>query len=89
MKEQPTDFTGVFLVAISDSWFALFVVTSKTNELWPSTMIFAAHNVIIAAGLLWYVVALAAARTNSNHTNLNEGFEENKSQQQYGLNKPE
>jgi branched-chain amino acid transport system substrate-binding protein len=80
---------GIFLVVISDSWFALFVVTSMTNELWPSTMIFAAHNVIIAAGLLWYVVALAAARANSNHTNLNEGFEENKSQQQYGLNKPE
>jgi branched-chain amino acid transport system substrate-binding protein len=80
---------GIFLVAISDSWFALFVVTSMTNELWPSTMIFAAHNVIIAAGLLWYVVALAAARANSNHTNLNEIFEENKLQQQYGLNKPE
>ena len=60
-----------------------------TNELWPSTMIFAAHNVIIAAGLLWYVVALGAARANSNHTNLNESFEESKSQQQYGLNKPE
>ena len=42
---------GIFLVAISDSWFALFVVTSMTNELWPSTMIFPAHNVIIAAGL--------------------------------------
>jgi branched-chain amino acid transport system substrate-binding protein len=82
--------TGIFLVAISDSWFALFVVTSMTNELWPSTMIFAAHNVIIAAGLLWYVVAsAAAARTNSNHTNLNESFEENKSQQKYDLNKPE
>ncbi len=80
---------GIFLVAISDSWFALFVVTSMTTELWPSTMIFAAHNVIIAAGLLWYVVALAAARANSNHTNLNEGFEENKSQQQYGLNTSE
>lgn len=80
---------GIFLVAISDSWFALFVVTSMTNELWPSTMIFAAHNVIIAAGLLWYVVASAAARANSNHTNLNESFEENNSQQKYGLNKPE
>ena len=52
-----------------DSWFALFVVTSMTNELWPSTMIFAAHNVIIAAGLLWTVVSLAAARANPNLTN--------------------
>ena len=92
-KKEPHWFTpwifksaGIFLVVIADSWFALFVVTSMTNELWPSTMIFAAHNVIIAAGLLWTVVALAAARTNPNLTNSDSpNFEEN-SAQQYDIN---
>ena len=74
-KKEPQWFTpwifksaGIFLVVISDSWFALFVVTSMTNELWPSAMIFAAHNVIIAAGLLWYVVSLATSRTDTTFT---------------------
>ena len=92
-KREPHWFTpwifksaGIFLVVIADSWFALFVVTSMTNELWPSTMIFAAHNVIIAAGLLWTVVSLAAARTNPNLTNSDSpNFEEN-SAQQYDIN---
>ena len=77
---------GIFLVAISDSWFALFVVTSMTNELWPSTMIFSAHNVIIAAGLLWYVVALASARANPKIPNShNPSFAES-TVQHYGIN---
>ena len=84
-KKEPRWFTpwifksaGIFLVAISDSWFALFVVTSITNELWPSAMIFAAHNVIIAAGLLWYTVSLSTARTNSTFNNSdNSDFADN------------
>jgi branched-chain amino acid transport system substrate-binding protein len=92
-KKEPHWFTpwifksaGILLVAIADSWFALFVVTSMTNELWPSTMIFAAHNVIIAAGLLWTVVSLAAARTNPNLTNSDTPNFEESSAQQYDIN---
>ena len=78
---------GIFLVAISDSWFALFVVTSMTNELWPSTMIFAAHNVIIAAGLLWTVVALGLSSCKSeNLTNSDSPNFEESSAQHYGIN---
>ena len=77
---------GIFLVAISDSWFALFVVTSMTNELWPSTMIFAAHNVIIAAGLLWYVVALASARANPKIPNSDSPSVAESNVQHYGIN---
>jgi len=47
--------SGILLLAIADSWFALFVVTSLTNELWPSAMIVSSHSVIVAAGLLWYI----------------------------------
>lgn len=78
-RKEPQWFTpwvcksaGIFLVAISDSWFALFVVTSLTNELWPSAMIFAAHNVIIAAGLLWYVKYLATPNDARSHTIVNQ-----------------
>ena len=92
-KKEPHWFTpwifksaGIFLIVIADSWFALFVVTSMTNELWPSTMIFAAHNVIIAAGLLWTVVSLAAARTNPNLTNSDSPNFEESSARQYDIN---
>ncbi|HEY5630838.1 MAG TPA: penicillin-binding protein activator, partial [Nitrososphaeraceae archaeon] len=78
-RKEPQWFTpwicksaGILLVVIADSWFQLFVVTSLTNELWPSAMIFAASRVIIAAGLLWSIVYLitppprTAANRNTN-----------------------
>ena len=72
-RKQPQWFTpwicksaGILLVVIADSWFELFVVTSLTNELWPSAMIFAASRVIIAAGLLWSIVYLVTPRTTTN-----------------------
>jgi branched-chain amino acid transport system substrate-binding protein len=72
-RKEPQWFTpwicksaGILLVVIADSWFALFVVTSLTNELWPSAMIFAASRVIIAAGLLWSIVYLVTQQTTVN-----------------------
>ena len=58
---------GILLVVIGDSWFQLFVVTSLTTELWPSSMIFAASRVIIAAGLLWSIVNFVPQRTAAIH----------------------
>ena len=46
---------GIFLIAISDSWFALVVITSLGNQLWLSAIFFAAHYLVIAGGLLWYI----------------------------------
>ena len=46
---------GIFLLAVADSWFAFFIVTSLTGELWPSAIVISAHSIIIAAGLLWYM----------------------------------
>lgn len=61
-RKEPIWFTpwvckaaGIFLLAVADSWFAFFVVTSLTGELWPSAIVISAHSVIIAAGLLWYM----------------------------------
>src|SRR5690242_19451403 len=73
-RKEPQWFTpwicksaGILLVVIADIWFQLFVVTSLTNELWPSAMIFAASRVIIAAGLLWSIVYLVTSRKTATH----------------------
>lgn len=61
-RKEPLWFTpwvcksaGIFLIALSDSWFAFFVITSLTTDLWPSALIIASHNLILAGGLLWYI----------------------------------
>jgi hypothetical protein len=82
-KKEPQWFTpwifksaGILLVVIADSWFELFVVTSLTNELWPSTMIVAASRVIIAAGLLWSIIYLVTPHTTVNkNTNSSNNFD--------------
>ena len=51
---------GIFLMALSDSWFAPIILTSLVNQLWLSSLFFAAHYLVIAAGLLWYIKFLAA-----------------------------
>ncbi|HEY7570159.1 MAG TPA: ABC transporter substrate-binding protein [Nitrososphaeraceae archaeon] len=67
---------GILLVVIGDSWFQLFVVTSLTTELWPSSMIFAASRVIIAAGLLWSIINFVPQRTGTNNnTNSSNDFD--------------
>ncbi|HEY9387690.1 MAG TPA: penicillin-binding protein activator [Nitrososphaeraceae archaeon] len=82
-RKEPQWFTpwicksaGIFLVVIADSWFALFVVTSLTNELWPSAMIFAASRLIVAAGLLWSIVYLVTPHTTVNgNTDFSNNFD--------------
>ena len=56
---------GIFLVAISDSWFALVVVTSLLNQFWLSALFFASHYIIISAGLLWYITFLIRDKDSS------------------------
>ena len=66
-RKEPLWFTpwicesaGIFLMALSDSWFAPIILTSLVNQLWLSSLFFAAHYLVIAAGLLWYIKFLAA-----------------------------
>ena len=61
-RKEPIWFTpwiceclGLFLMAISDSWFAVVVLISILEQFWLSATFFAAHYLVIAAGLLWYV----------------------------------
>ena len=75
---------GIFLIAVSDSWFAVIVLTSLVEQLWLSALFFAAHFLVMAAGLLWYIKLLIPSATKHEvyhsdevvttvaHTNLTE-----------------
>ena len=72
-RNEPVWFTpwlfesaGIFLMAISDSWFALIVVTSLLNQFWLSALFFASHYIIISAGLLWYITYLIREKKSTN-----------------------
>ncbi|MGB6674502.1 MAG: hypothetical protein WBE34_18895, partial [Candidatus Nitrosopolaris sp.] len=54
---------GIFLIVVSDSWFALIVLTSLVEQLWLSALFFAAHFLVMAAGLLWYIKMLIPSST--------------------------
>ncbi|MGC1931897.1 MAG: hypothetical protein WA667_23245 [Candidatus Nitrosopolaris sp.] len=57
-----------FLIAISDSWFALIVLTSLVEQLWLSALFFAALFLLMAAGLLWYIkFIIPSASTHKIH----------------------
>jgi ABC-type branched-subunit amino acid transport system substrate-binding protein len=59
---------GIFLIVVSDSWFALIVLTSLVEQLWLSSLFFAAHFLVMAAGLLWYIkMLLPSATTQEVH----------------------
>ena len=74
-RKEPLWFTpwiceslGLFLIAISDSWFAVVVLTSIVEQFWLSSIFFAAHYLVIAAGLLWYVkFLLTHGQPNETH----------------------
>src|SRR5918911_2904656 len=74
-RKEPLWFTpwiceslGLFLIAISESWFAVVVLTSIVEQFWLSSIFFAAHYLVIAAGLLWYVkFLLTHSQSNDTH----------------------
>ena len=59
---------GLFLVAVSDSWFALVVLTSLVEQLWLSSLFFAAHFLVMAAGLVWYIKFLVLPSSQTEKT---------------------
>lgn len=55
-RKEPLWFTpwiyesaGIFLMALADSWFAPIILTSLVNQLWLSSLFFAAHYLVTAA----------------------------------------
>jgi ABC-type branched-subunit amino acid transport system substrate-binding protein len=81
-RKEPLWFTpwiceslGIFLIAISDSWFAVVVLTSILEQFWLSAVFFAAHYLVIAAGLLWYVKFLLTHSQPSDERRRSEQME--------------
>src|SRR5919199_1174583 len=81
-RKEPLWFTpwiceslGLFLIAISDSWFAVVVLTSILEQFWLSAVFFAAHYLVIAAGLLWYVKFLLTGSQPSDERLTSEQIE--------------
>jgi len=81
-RKEPLWFTpwiceslGLFLIAISDSWFAVVVLTSIVEQFWLSAIFFAAHYLVIAAGLLWYVKFLLTHSQPSDKHRTSEQIE--------------
>ena len=81
-RKEPLWFTpwiceslGLFLIAISDSWFAVVVLTSILEQFWLSSIFFAAHYLVIAAGLLWYVKFLLTHSQPSDERSTSEQIE--------------
>ena len=50
---------GILLMAMSDSWFVPVILTSLVNQLWISSLFFAAHYLVIAGGLFWFLTSYA------------------------------
>jgi len=81
-RKEPLWFTpwiceslGLFLMAISDSWFAVVVLISALEQFWLSATFFAAHYLVIAAGLLWYVKFLLTHSQPSDEYRRSEQIE--------------
>ena len=81
-RKEPLWFTpwiceslGLFLMAISDSWFAVVVLISVLEQFWLSATFFAAHYLVIAAGLLWYVKFLLTQSQPSDDHRRSEQME--------------
>ena len=81
-RKEPLWFTpwicetlGLFLMAISDSWFAVVVLISILEQFWLSATFFAAHYLVIAAGLLWYVKFLLTQSQPSDDHRRSEQME--------------
>jgi branched-chain amino acid transport system substrate-binding protein len=69
---------GIFLIAVSDSWFALIIpFSSLADQCWIPALFFSAHFLVVAAGLFWYIKLLFPHATTrkfskKTHTSLIE-----------------
>jgi ABC-type branched-subunit amino acid transport system substrate-binding protein len=61
---------GLLLIALSDSWFALVVLTSLTEQFWLSSLFFAAHFLVMAAGLVWYITFIVLPSSQTEETTI-------------------
>lgn len=51
-----TELVGLLAIVVGDSWFAIIVLTSFVEQLWISFLLLSAHYLLIAGGLVWYMM---------------------------------
>ena len=61
---------GLLLIALSDSWFALVVLTSLTEQFWLSSLFFALIFLLWLAGLVWYIKFIILPSSQTEETTI-------------------
>jgi ABC-type branched-subunit amino acid transport system substrate-binding protein len=75
---------SLFCIVITDSWFAFIILSGLYEQVWLSSMFFAAEYLILAGGLLWFNKFLAiyknqgtasTTNTSQDHLKITDGFQ--------------
>ena len=75
---------SLFCIVITDSWFAFIILSGLYEQVWLSSMFFAAEYLILAGGLLWFNKFLAiyknqgtasATNTSQDHLKITDSFQ--------------
>jgi branched-chain amino acid transport system substrate-binding protein len=74
---------SLFCIVITDSWFALIIISGLYEQVWLSSMFFGAEYLILAGGLLWFNKFLAISNnqgpasasntTSQDHLKITDG----------------
>src|SRR5215210_396895 len=74
---------SLFCIVITDSWFALIILSGLYEQVWLSSMFFGAEYLILAGGLLWFNKFLAisnnqgtasSSNTSQDHLKITDGL---------------
>jgi branched-chain amino acid transport system substrate-binding protein len=73
---------SLFCIVITDSWFAIIILSGLYEQVWLSSMFFGAEYLILAGGLLWFNKFLAVSNqgtasttnTSQDHLKITDDF---------------
>jgi branched-chain amino acid transport system substrate-binding protein len=74
---------SLFCIVITDSWFAIIILSGLYEQVWLSSMFFGAEYLILAGGLLWFNKFLAisnnpgtasSSNTSQDHLKITDGL---------------
>ncbi|MDQ5842474.1 MAG: penicillin-binding protein activator, partial [Thermoproteota archaeon] len=71
---------SLFCIVITDSWFALIVLSGLYEQVWLSSMFFGAEYLIMASGLLWFNIFLVMYKTHEGNAPFANNGSSNRSQ---------
>jgi branched-chain amino acid transport system substrate-binding protein len=64
---------SLFCIVITDSWFAIIILSGLYEQVWLSSMFFGAEYLILAGGLLWFNKFLAISNNQGTASSSNTG----------------